>query len=249
MVDVAFTRAQVPSADTVVVIDVLRATSTIGVALASGYERVLVAGDLEQALALRAPGRVIAGELRCERPEGFDLGNSPEETLSPSGSELVIATTNGAPAIHAAASAARGEVYAASLLNLGAMVELLQVVEGDVLLLCAGTDGAPTIEDVYLAGRLSAQLDGARTDAAQIAEAVAAAFPQALDALDASVGGRNLRAVGLDADIDFCAQESIITTVPRLAETVDDVAVVTAMDGAERAPAPLTSAVPGHTEA
>jgi 2-phosphosulfolactate phosphatase len=227
MIDVAFTGVQVRPTDTAVVIDVLRATSTIGLALASGYERVLVAGGLEQALALRADDRVLAGELRCERPEGFDLGNSPEGMLSPRGRELVLATTNGAPAILGAGAVAT-EVYAASLLNLDAMLETLATAEGDILLVCAGTDGSPTIEDVYLAGRLSAGLDGPRTDAAHIAEAVAAAYARPQDALDASIGGRNLRDVGLDADIDFCAQESIITVVPRLSDTLDGVAIVTA---------------------
>jgi len=227
MIDVAFTGGQVRAADTAVVIDVLRATSTIGLALASGYERVLVAGGLDQARALQAPGRVLAGEQRCERPEDFDLGNSPEEMLSPRGAELVLATTNGAPAILGAGAVA-GEVYAASLLNLAAMLETLALADGDILLVCAGTDGSPTIEDVYLAGRLSAGLDGPRTDAAHIAEAVAGAYARPLDALDASIGGRNLRAVGLDADIDFCAQESIITVVPRLSATLDGVAIVTA---------------------
>lgn len=234
MIDVAFTGAQVRPTDTAVVIDVLRATSTIGLALASGYERVLVAGGLEQALALRGEGRVLAGERGCEKPEGFDLGNSPEGMLSPGGPELVLATTNGAPAILGAGTVA-AEVYAASLLNLAAMLETLARVEGDILLVCAGTDGSPTIEDVYLAGRLSAGLEGPRTDAAQIAEAVAASYPRAMDALDASIGGRNLRDVGLDADIDFCAQESIIATVPLLTGTMDDVAIITA--GAVKSPA------------
>ena len=225
MIDVAFTQAQVRPADTAVVIDVLRATSTIGLALASGYERVLVAGSLEQAQALRAPGRALAGELNCERPDGFDLGNSPEETLSPRGSELVLATTNGAPAILAAAAVA-AEVYAASLLNLEAMLETLSALGGDILLVCAGTDGAVTIEDTYLAGRLSAALQGGRTDGAQIAEAVAAFYQRPLDALDASVGGSNLRAVNLEADIAFCAQESIISIVPRLSTMSGDVAVL-----------------------
>jgi 2-phosphosulfolactate phosphatase len=234
MIDVAFTGTQVRPTDTAVVIDVLRATSTIGLALASGYERVLVAGGLEQAEALRAPGRVLAGERRCERPEGFDLGNSPEETLSPRGPELVLATTNGAPAILGAGAVA-SEVYAASLLNLDAMIATLAATDGDILLVCAGTDGSPTIEDVYLAGRLSAELEGPRTDAARIAEAVAGAYPRPLDALDASIGGRNLRAVGLDADIAFCAQESIIATVPRLSDTIDDVAIITASANAPAA--------------
>ena len=234
MIDVAFTGAQVRPADTAVVIDVLRATSTIGLALASGYERVLVAGSLEQAQALRAPGRVLAGERRCERPEGFDLGNSPEETLSPRGQELVLATTNGAPAILAAGEAAT-EVYAASLLNFDAMVATLSALDGDILLVCAGTDGSATIEDTYLAGRLSAALGGQRTDAAQIAEAVAAAYPRPLDALDASIGAANLRDVGLDADITFCAQESILGVIPQLSTTIDDVAVIEAVSEQPRA--------------
>jgi len=234
VIDVAFTRAQIGPADTAVVIDVLRATSTIGLALASGYERVLVAGSLEQAQALRAPGRVLAGELRCERPEGFDLGNSPEETLSPRGAELVLATTNGAPSIVAAAAAA-SEVYAASLLNFDAMLATLAALDGDILLVCAGTDGSATIEDTYLAGRLSAALDGPRTDAAQIAEAVAAAYPGPSEALDASIGAHNLRAVDLDADIAFCAQESIIDAVPRLSGMSGDVAVMEVPSEASRA--------------
>lgn len=234
MIDVAFTRAQIQPADTAVVIDVLRATSTIAVALASGYERVLVAGSLDQAQELRAPGRVLAGERHCERPEGFDLGNSPAGVQSPQGAELVLATTNGAPAIHAAAAGA-GEVYAASLLNFDAMLATLSALRGDILLVCAGTDGSATIEDTYLAGRLSAALPGPRSDAAQIAEAVAGAYPRPLDALDASIGASNLRDVGLDADIAFCAQESTVSVVPRLSSTRDGVAVVEAVSETLRA--------------
>jgi len=221
VIDVAFLGAHVRPAETAVVIDVLRATSTITLALASGYERVLVAGSIDEARALRADDRVLAGEVRCARAPGFDLGNSPEETLEPRGSELVLATTNGAPAIIGSAEVA-GEVFAASLLNLEAVAA--QVVGGDVLLVCAGTDGHVSIEDVYLAGRLSALLE--RSDGAQIAEAVAAAYPTAQDALEASRGAIGLRREGLEADIAFCAQESIVDAVPRLARTVDGVAIL-----------------------
>jgi 2-phosphosulfolactate phosphatase len=223
VIDVAFLGAHVRPAETAVVIDVLRATSTITLALASGYERVLVAGSIDEARALRADDRVLAGEVRCARAPGFDLGNSPEETLEPRGSELVLATTNGAPAIIGSAEVA-GEVFAASLLNLEAVAA--QVVGGDVLLVCAGTDGHVSIEDVYLAGRLSALLEGERSDGAQIAEAVAAAYPTAQDALEASRGAIGLRREGLEADIAFCAQESIVDAVPRLARTVDGVAIL-----------------------
>jgi 2-phosphosulfolactate phosphatase len=229
MIDVAFLGAHVRPADTAVVIDVLRATSTITLALASGYERVLVAGSIDEAKTLRADDRVLAGEVRCARAPGFDLGNSPEETLAPRAAELVLATTNGAPAIVGSAAVA-GEVLAASLLNLDAVVALIGA--GDVLLVCAGTDGRVSIEDVYLAGRISALLEGPRTDAAQIAEAVAASYATPLEALEASAGAVGLRREGLESDIAFCAQESIVDAVPRLTRTVDGIAVL------ERAPAP-----------
>jgi len=225
MIDVAFLGTHVRPAGTAVVIDVLRATSTITLALASGYERVLVAGSIEQAETLRGGDRVLAGEVRCARAPGFDLGNSPEETLSPRGSELVLATTNGAPAIVASADVA-DEVLVASMLNLAAVAA--QIEDGDVLLVCAGTDGRVSIEDVYLAGRISALLDGPRSDAAHIAEAVVAAYPTALAALEASAGAVGLRREGLESDIAFCAQESIVDVVPRLTRMIDGAAVVEA---------------------
>jgi 2-phosphosulfolactate phosphatase len=231
MIDVAFLGTHVRTADTAVVIDVLRASSTITLALASGYERVLVAGSIEAAEALRADGRVLAGEVGCARAPGFDLGNSPEETLSPRAAELVLATTNGAPAIVASAEVC-GEVLVASMLNLDAVAAAIGT--GDVLLVCAGTDGRVSIEDVYLAGRLSAALEGPRSDAAQIAEAVAAAYPTPLAALEASAGAVGLRREGLEGDIAFCAQESIVDTVPCLSEMIDGVAVVRAVPAPAR---------------
>jgi 2-phosphosulfolactate phosphatase len=224
VIDVAFLGTAVRPAGTAVVVDVLRATSTITLALASGYERVLVAGTIDEAKALRTPERTLAGEVGCARAPGFDLGNSPEETREPRGAELVLATTNGAPAIVAAA-ASSDEVLVASLLNLDAVLAQLDG-RADILLVCAGTDGAVSMEDVYLAGRLSAQLPGKRSDAARIAEAVAAAYPNPVDALEASAGAVGLHREGLESDIAFCAQESVIATVPRLAETVDGIAVI-----------------------
>ena len=232
MIDVAFLGTTVRPAGTAVVIDVLRASSTITLALASGYERVLVAGSIDEAKALRAPDRVLAGEVDCAPAPGFDLGNSPEETLTPRGAELVLATTNGAPAIVAAAQSA-DEVLVASLLNMEAVLAQLAGRE-DVLLVCAGTDGRVSIEDVYLAGRLSAELEGSRSDAARIAEAVAAFYPAPLDALEDSAGAVGLRRENLESDIAFCAQESIVDAVGRLSEMLDGAAVLT--------PAPVAAA-------
>jgi 2-phosphosulfolactate phosphatase len=238
MIDVAFLGTDVRPAATAVVIDVLRASSTITLAMASGYERVLVAGSVEAARELRTPQRTLAGEVQCARAPGFDLGNSPEETLEPRTPELVLATTNGAPAIIAAADVA-DEVLIASLLNLDAVLAQLAGSE-DVLLVCAGTDGRVSIEDVYLAGRLSVALEGERSDAAQIAEHVAAAYPSAQEALEASAGAVGLRREGLESDIAFCAQESIVGAVARLGAQRDGVAVlelVHAAAGAAGSPA------------
>lgn len=241
MIDVAFVGTDVRPAGTAVVIDVLRATSTITLALASGYERALIAGSIDAARELRSGERTLAGEVGCARAPGFDLGNSPEETLAPRTPELVLATTNGAPAIVAAAAAA-DEVIAAALLNLDAVLAHLADAD-DILLVCAGTDGRVSIEDVYLAGRLSAALDGPRSDAAQIAEAVAASYATAVDALEASAGSVGLRREGLESDIAFCAQESIVDVVPRLTGMLGDVAVLAA---AERPEAPSITSAGSH---
>ena len=240
MIDVAFIGTDVRPASIAVVIDVLRATSTITMALSSGYERVLVAGGIDHARELRAAGQVLAGEVECEMPEGFDLGNSPEETREPKGPELILATTNGAPAIVSAAESC-DVVLAASLLNFDAIVAELAQAGGDILLVCAGTNGSITLEDVYLAGRISVALEGDRTDAARVAEAVAASYDKPLDALDASAGSVGLYAAGLDRDIAFCAQESITTAVPRLVSMTDGVPVLEA--GAHDAVAPAADSV------
>jgi 2-phosphosulfolactate phosphatase len=223
-VDVSFTVAGARQADLTVVIDVLRATTTIVQALAGGYERVLCVDTLERALALGGTGRVLAGERRCVRPPGFDLGNSPAEMAPPRGAELVLATTNGAPAIVRAAALSR-VVLIASLRNLAAAADAARASE-DVLVLCAGTDGRPSLEDTYVAGRLAEAVGGSPTDAARIAVATARAHAHPHDALSAGAGARALVEANLSADIEFCAQESVTDVVPAVESIADGVAVV-----------------------
>ena len=154
MIDVALTPVELRPAAVAVVIDVLRATSTATQALAAGYKRVLCVESIERAQALRAPGRVLAGERDCVMPPGFDQGNSPQEAARPRGEELVLATTNGAPAIVAATDHA-GAVLIACLLNLEAVLQRLRATDGDIQIICSGTDGGVALEDAYVAGRLS----------------------------------------------------------------------------------------------
>jgi 2-phosphosulfolactate phosphatase len=230
VIDVALTRAELRSSDVAVVIDVLRATSVATQALAAGYERVLCAKSIELAESLRGEGRVLAGERHCLKPDGFDQGNSPREAAHRRGRELVLATTNGAPAILAAAGLA-AEVLLACLLNFEAVVAVLGRGDQDtreLQLVCSGTDGGVALEDVYVAGRISARLRGPKTDAALVAEAAARAFPNSLQALAAGADARVLRASDLADDIADCARESELDLVPRVSSTQAGVAVVVA---------------------
>ncbi len=230
------TRGEIRGCDVAVVVDVLRATSVATQALAAGYQRVLCAESVARAQDLRGRGRVLAGERHCLKPKGFDQGNSPREVLDVRGDELVLATTNGAPAIVAASRLAR-DVLLASLLNLAAVVELLgghDLVACNLQLVCAGTNGAVALEDTYLAGRICAAVAGPRTDAARVAEAVARGFASPLEALAQSDDAQVLRASGMEADIVFCARESVLDLVPRVVSADTAVSVIAAC----AAPAP-----------
>jgi 2-phosphosulfolactate phosphatase len=226
VIDVALTPDDSRPADTAVVIDVLRATSTVTQALAAGYLRVLCTDSIERALALRAPGRVLAGERGGVMPSGFDQGNSPQEAAMRRGAELVLATTNGAPAIATAARHA-GTALLACMLNLDAVVSVLRSSpDCDLQIVCSGTDGEAALEDAYIAGRISAALDGPRSDAALIAEAVARGFDGPLPALASSADARMLQAVGLEHDIPYCARDSVLAIVPVAVVHEDGVAAV-----------------------
>ena len=181
-VHVAFTPDESAAAPTGIVIDVLRATSTIAQALSVGYRRVLCVAELEQARALRAelPDSIVGGERDAIRIEGFDVGASPREFLEPRAETLILSTTNGTRTIVTAAERC-DEVLLGSLLNLAAVTAAARERGEDVAILCAGYKGAFALDDAYCAGRIVQLLDGERTDAAVAAEVLAGAYPDALD--------------------------------------------------------------------
>src|ERR671939_2022283 len=121
-VNVAFTPGEAAPATVGVVVDVLRATSTIAQALASGYQRVLCCSELDDARALRRelPDSLVGGERDAVRIEDFDVGASPREFLEPRAETLILSTTTGTRAILAAAERC-DEVVLGSLLNLDAV--------------------------------------------------------------------------------------------------------------------------------
>jgi len=213
-IHVAFPPDEAASAPTGIVVDVVRATSTIAQALAAGYERVLCVPEIEQARALREEleDSVVGGERAAVRIEGFDVGASPREFLEPRASTLILSTTNGTRTIVTAAERC-DEVLIGSLLNLEAVARTAVERGEDVAVICAGYKGAFAFDDAYCAGRIVQALAGDPTDAAVAATLLAEAFPSALDGLNARTYGPP----GLEADIEFCARESVLAMVPRFA--------------------------------
>jgi 2-phosphosulfolactate phosphatase len=220
-VHVAFTPAEAASAPVGIVVDVLRATSTIAQALASGYRRVLCCSEIEEARALRReiPDSLVGGERQAVRIEGFDVGASPREFLERRADTLILSTTNGTRAVLEAARCC-DDVLLGSLLNLEAVGRAVQ--GRDAVIVCAGFQGAFALDDAYCAGRIVQLLDADRTDAAIGAELIAQAFPTALDGLNSRTYGPP----GLEEDIAFCAHESVLDVVPRLVGTVGPAAEI-----------------------
>jgi 2-phosphosulfolactate phosphatase len=224
-----FTPDEAGAAPTGVVIDVIRATSTICQALASGYERAFCAAEVDEARALRdALGEgVLGGERHAVLIPGFDLGNSPREYLEPAGSTLILSTTNGTRAVVTAARRCE-RVFIASLLNLEAVVEAVRKAEEDAVVVCAGVQGTMNLDDTYVAGRIVEELGWERTDASDAAARLVGTWSGAEEAFRSSRSGRNLleNAPHLEDDLAFCARESVLEVVPRLVGMRDTAAEI-----------------------
>ena len=222
---VAFTPAEAAAAPLGIVVDVMRATSTIAQALASGYRRVVCCAEIEDAKRLReelGDAAITGGEREAQPIEGFDAGASPREFLQPRAETLILSTTNGTRAIVAAAASC-GEVVLGSLLNLGAVAAHARVRGEGAVILCAGYKDAFAIDDAYCAGRIVALLEAERTDAAVAAEAIASRYSTASDGINARTYGPP----GLEDDIAWCSQENLLDVVPRLSRMLETSAEIT----------------------
>jgi|HubBroStandDraft_6_1064221.scaffolds.fasta_scaffold368762_1 2-phosphosulfolactate phosphatase len=226
-----------------VVIDVLRASTTMVTALANGARSVIPCGDVETARQIAAgypPGEVLlGGERRGVRIEGFHLDNSPaayslERVL---GKTIVFTTTNGTAALLRSRAADR--VLIGCLLNRRAVVRELAAADRPVHLVCAGTDGIFTNEDFLAAGAIAAELSAgageplecnAHADfasnlwnAPEFWTAGTFSREHLRSELRQSHGGSNLVELGFDADIDFAAQLDCIDLVGQFFPKTADV--------------------------
>jgi 2-phosphosulfolactate phosphatase len=210
---------------TAVVIDVLRATTTMITALAAGCTDIRPCRTIEEAKELAdglGVGRVLlGGERGGVGIEGFDLGNSPLEYTEAvcRGRTLVMTTSNGTRALLRAAEADR--VLLAGFVNFSAVCEHLREDSRPVHLVCAGTDGAVTLEDTLLAGALvddlCQEVDARLNDSARLArESFEHHGSQLLAALELSAGARELLDLGHRRDIEFAAEVDRFPLVPEL---------------------------------
>jgi 2-phosphosulfolactate phosphatase len=202
-----------PRTTTAVVIDVLRATTTLSVALDNGARAVIPVASPEAALAIRArePGALLCGERQGLRIPGFDLGNSPAEYAAEvvANRTLIFASTNGSLALLAAAGCRRRLL--AAFVNVAAVLRAL-AGERFVLLLCAGKEGRFAIEDAACAGMIAAALAarGASIEGGAARAALALA-PRDATAVRTLVQGashaRTLRALhaSFAGDVQRCA--------------------------------------------
>jgi 2-phosphosulfolactate phosphatase len=210
----------------VVVIDVLRASTTIIHALGAGCSMVwpvATQAEAEQlALDLAAQGQValLGGERACQPIPGFDLGNSPSDYTQDvcRGKPVILTTTNGTKALLHAAAAAR--VLVAGFVNFSAVCEQLARETRSIHLLCAGTDEQITLEDTLLAGAFVDVLHGESTAMCDSARLAWDCFEHhgtiVEEGLRLSLGGRNLMAAGYEDDLILAAQIDRFLIVPEL---------------------------------
>jgi len=213
----------------VVVFDVLRATTSMASALAAGVSEIRVFDRLDAARAAAGEfqgNRLLCGEEACLPPPGFDLGNSPGAFRPDlhAGRTLFMCTTNGTRALVAARQVLH--LFIGALVNATATADAVARIGLAVTLLCAGTGGRVALEDVVGAGAVADVLASAygfepATDTARIALRLFRGCRNDLrGVLAESQGGRNVLGVGLGEDIDYAARLDSLSVAGRV--HVDD---------------------------
>ena len=200
-----------------VIIDVLRASTTIAAALEAGCPAVIPAETPDEAREIADRyGCLLGGERESIRIDGFDFGNSPLEYTAEriGGRPIAFTTTNGTRAMRACAAC--DTLVVASFVNAAAVVRLLETCENDTLIVCAGTCGEPSIEDTVCAGMLLDSLDATGTPEAVDAVSLWRCHKNDLATMmkEVSPHGRSLVDLGCERDIDFAASLNKFDILP-----------------------------------
>jgi len=225
-IDLAFTPHELEKKDltekSVVVIDALRATTTMTVAFENGAEAFIPVSTVEEArdLVSANPDYLLAGERRAMPLEGFHLGNSPRD-YGPEkvrGKTIVMTTTNGTRALVAARGGA--EVFIGSFLNLDALCQRLIESGRDILIACSGEKGIFCLEDTVCGGAIVERLEKmgiplTKTDAAHAARILYERCEDDVYGMLCSCEwGIYLEGLGLGKDVRICAEVDSSRVVP-----------------------------------
>jgi 2-phosphosulfolactate phosphatase len=213
---------------TVVIIDVVRASSTICTAISYGVEHIIALDDVDKARKMKDDGYVTAGERNGDQVEGFDYGNSPISFMDRKleGKKLAMTTTNGTLTFLLAEKAAKKfkdvEILVGAFVNYSKIRNYLFSGTKNVLLVCSGWKGNPSIEDSVLAGKIAEDLTryGKFRFYSDSAYHAILIYEQARSnifnfILDYSVRFKeNLKK--LDQDIRYCVKENVADVLPVL---------------------------------
>lgn len=205
---------------TVVVVDILRATSCMTTAFAHDIQSMRPVATLDECKALKNEGYFIAAERGGEKVEGFDIGNSPFSYMEPSlkGEKVAVTTTNGTLAITKSVSA--NDVLIGSFLNIKAIAQKVKDLGQDLIIHCAGWKGSVNAEDTLFAGALIDLLLDTHKISADDASVAYAVYQQykgdMLAYVTQSSHAQRLKAFGIMKDIEFCLEIDKYDVVPYL---------------------------------
>ena len=205
---------------TVIVVDVLRATSVIITALNNGAKSVVPVTSVEEALSTKKKleSVVLGGERRAQKIEGFDLSNSPLEYKSEviHDRNVVITTTNGTKAI--SKSSAANKVYIGALINAKAVSSKAVKNEKDIIIVNAGTNGVFSMDDFITGGAIIDEILSEQeyelTDIAKTALVIYRSHKDIKSYVKGAARYQILVDLGLEEDIDYCLQKDLFNIVP-----------------------------------
>lgn len=204
----------------VVVIDVLRATSSICVALNNGVKSIVPVASIEESKSYKEKGFLVGAERDGEMIEGYDLGNSPFSYLDPrvKGRDIALSTTNGTQAIAAAKGAK--QLVVGSFLNLDCLCDWLIAQDKNVLLLCSGWKDSFNLEDTLFAGAVAEKIVD-HFELNKMRDAVIAAmhlYSLAKNDMNAflenSSHRKRLERLQIDKDIEYCLTLNQAPVIP-----------------------------------
>ncbi|MFT6814139.1 MAG: 2-phosphosulfolactate phosphatase [Sphingobacteriales bacterium] len=203
----------------VVVIDVLRATSSMSYGIANGAESIIPVATVEECLSFKGKENyLLAAERDGEIVEGFNMGNSPYDYTEDKvkGKTVVLTTTNGTKALKKSLDA--DKIIVSSFLNVAATSQWLLEQKEDVILLASGWKGKVNLEDSLLCGAIYSRVKDhfpTHDDSCQ-------AFARLYDTVKDNLGNvlyisahyNRLKSLGIEKDVKFCLQEDICNVVP-----------------------------------